>query len=256
MTDPLESAFTKIRWAKDHLVPFDKACKDFLATNPFGSYWDWDSDQEEVVIRFNPKAAPPIEIALMAGDILHNARSALNHAVYGLAVAHCPTLSNRERSNLQFPIVGDLSDFKNERRRGRLLGVPARHRTVIRRLQPYHGGHPNSALKLLTDLNNTDKHHYLNVVAGCVRQAEFGYPTGSLMFCKWADSPFLKEGGDEIVRLTLRPGTPASQLDFDSEWILAIETRSLRPEPPDPARSLLGSMVVGVELALIRLAEA
>ncbi len=253
MTDPLESAFKKIRWAKAHLAPFDNACKDYLATKPFGSFWEWDG--EEIVIRFQPHVSPPIEIALTAGDILHNARSALNHAVYGLAVAHCPTLSNRQRGNLQFPIVGDLNDYRNERRRGRLVGVPAKYRTIIHRLQPYHGLE-NKPLKLLTELNNTDKHHFLNVVAGGVRQAEFGYPSGRLSSVKWADSPFLKEPGDEIARVTLRPLASPTQLDFAPEWILSVEGKGVGSEPPEPARHLLGRIVVGVELALIRLAEA
>lgn len=255
MTDPLESAFKKIGWAKAHLAPFDKACKDFLATAPFGCRWDWDSDHEELVIRFHPLASPPIDIALMAGDILHNARSALNHAVYGLAVTHCPTLTNKERGKLQFPIVSGPSDFNNEKdNMGRLNGVPVKHQLLIEQLQPYPGA-GNIPLKLLTELDNIDKHHYLNVVAGCVRQAEFGYPTGSLTYVQWADSPFLKDANAEIVRLTLRPGTRPSDLDFDPKWVLAVETKEVAPEPPDPARSLLGRIVVGVELALIRLAE-
>ncbi len=93
---------------------------------------------------------PPLELAPIIGDVIHNLRSALEQ------LAH--ELSGRKRKS-QFPIFTDECDFK-------VLGVPmmkgikGRERTLIERVQPHVASNPprSDPLAIISELSNLDKH--------------------------------------------------------------------------------------------------
>lgn len=117
---------------------------------------------------------PGPQMAVIAGDVLFNLRSALDH----IAVAMVPQKARRGAS---FPIEV-MPIWEREGRRflvrepdGRrrfrsaTRGMPTGAITIIERLQPYRGrkeGPEQEALYQLSRLNNADKHRQLVTFAG------------------------------------------------------------------------------------------
>jgi hypothetical protein len=99
----------------------------------------------------------PAGWALIAGDALHNARTALDHIVYAL--------SSRSTKRPSFPILPvqpkSAEDIANWQRATR--GLSQKHLDLVVDFQPYtHPGlHRSANLKLLSALDNRDKHRVL-----------------------------------------------------------------------------------------------
>ena len=114
---------------------------------------------------------PRIEWSILAGEILYNLRSALDHLVWQLVLANGmdPTRAN------QFPILNDEAAWTSDRTAQFLQGVADKDKETIRHLQPF-----NPFLQLwdngecrpfnaqvfgtLQQLCNVDKHRHLNLI--------------------------------------------------------------------------------------------
>jgi hypothetical protein len=99
-------------------------------------------------------------------------RSALDHLVWQLVIANGKTPSGKN----MFPICTTLSNFTEEIRRERLLGVSISAHTLIDALQPYHRGQPLCDLHplwILSKLANIDKHRTLNVTTVLADTVDF-----------------------------------------------------------------------------------
>jgi hypothetical protein len=133
-----------------------------------GTCWDYE---------LHMTRQPDPLLAVIAGDVLFNLRSALDH----IAVAMVPSKLRREAS---FPIeVKPIWERKGRRfvvrepdcrRRFRAAtrGMPRGAVDLIERIQPYHGrneGPEQEALYQLSRLNNADKHRQLVAFAGGVQ---------------------------------------------------------------------------------------
>jgi hypothetical protein len=99
-------------------------------------------------------------IGILAGEFVHQLRSALDHLVWQLAEAnhHTPGEHNA------FPVRLDPfpKGFKKTVSTQQLDGVPAAAIRLIERVQPYHAPNPAEHwLAVLTDLWNADKHRVL-----------------------------------------------------------------------------------------------
>lgn len=105
---------------------------------------------------------------LLAGECVHNVRSALDNLAFALACLSCdPPKKPRE---IAFPIYTDKAQFeKNGRKNIHQLPLPAAE--LIERLQPFQrdgsptfGTPDKDPLVLLQWLSNTDKHQVPSVV--------------------------------------------------------------------------------------------
>ncbi len=118
---------------------------------------------------------PPARWSVVIGEILHDLRSALDHAVTVLTVSE----SGRELRGTEFPIFVDQSlysartatgdEFSRRSGRYKIRGVHAHTKGLIRRVQPF-GAKPGAggefgSLRVLHDLNVVDKHRKLHLVA-------------------------------------------------------------------------------------------
>jgi len=253
----LASANAKLGRAREHLRIFYETVDRFLERKPYGFTREFQDDGRQEFFRLKrnewptDEPWPPDRLSLIYGDVLHNARDALDHAVYGLATENQPSLSDGDRGQLQFPIVRSLHDFQNQKRRGRLCGVPAQQRTVIQRVQPYNpGGWPNYLLGILANLNNTDKHRTVHVVAVSipfVTSADSGNKIG------FPGDRFLRDENAVIAIAML--AEPYVKVDeFNPEFDLAIEEAQLPIGIVESAKSSLASIVRAVRETLLRLA--
>jgi hypothetical protein len=108
------------------------------------------------------------EVVAIAGDVVHNLRSALDHlakqlVLVGLTVAP-PTvpLTDKELRQIEFPIAETATKYEADKAR-KIKGMLPKAIEAIDRLKPYKAG--NDALWRIHELDNIDKHRTLFTVA-------------------------------------------------------------------------------------------
>jgi hypothetical protein len=104
----------------------------------------------------------PIKWSVRIGEILYNFRSTLDHLIEQLVFANGQAPAERDRN--AFPIFLCRKEFQ-DKSKPMLNGVNCGVKTLIERMQPYHGDHLLKHLWRLHMLNNIDKHRHLNMVA-------------------------------------------------------------------------------------------
>ena len=108
---------------------------------------------------------PDTSLVLLAGEILYQLRSSLDHLVHQLVIlsGNANKLKNSRRH--QFPIFERKADY-DKRADGMIDGVSKNIASLVEQQQPYvqrPKGPRNDALWILQDLNNTDKHRLIPV---------------------------------------------------------------------------------------------
>ncbi|HKI24944.1 MAG TPA: hypothetical protein VKA07_01385 [Candidatus Sulfotelmatobacter sp.] len=131
--------------------------------------------------KLNVPKSPPIEIALLAGEIVYHMRSALDHLVFDV-IKRNPNISTidpnwEERS--EFPLwtkplkAGQSTPLPKSKFARMLPGIADAPFAFIESVQPYYGvGAVNNALRFLAHLSNIDKHRRLNFTRPRIRQYE------------------------------------------------------------------------------------
>jgi hypothetical protein len=137
--------------------------------------------------KLNIPKAPPVEISLLAGEMIYQMRSALDHLVFSL-IKKNPLVSTIDpdwEEDCQFPMRTRLpkkrtaplakSDFARD-----LPGIADAPFAFIESVQPYYGlGAVNNALLFLRHLSNIDKHRRLNLIRARIQQHQsVRYPHG------------------------------------------------------------------------------
>lgn len=129
-----------------------------------GGYWFDQHLDDEGILHFTLRfSAVPSEWALLLSEAVHGMRASLDHVVYGLARLQVGReLTDEEARRSEFPIYGrePLTEGLQRRKVG-LLGEDLQQ--MIRRWQPHEHGddYPNSALWLLSELDNRNKHRVI-----------------------------------------------------------------------------------------------
>ncbi len=176
MTQPLDGAYHKVARARKHLDELRFETKQFTDSAPYSLTGAYEPPDDHFVMRWQVHRPAPLRLGLIAGDVVHNLRSALDHVVYQLSVAGGGT-----GRRTQFPISEDEADY-DKWADVFLDGVGSEMRATIKGLQPFHAktakvfhpsdlkpGHPmarNLFLLLIGRLDNVDKHRNLFPVAG------------------------------------------------------------------------------------------
>jgi hypothetical protein len=102
------------------------------------------------------------DVVSIAGDVVHNLRSALDHLAQHLAIVGSASLSDKELRQIEFPIAETPAKYEADKAR-KVKGMRLEAIEAIDRLKPYKGG--NDALWRIHELDNIDKHRALFTVA-------------------------------------------------------------------------------------------
>lgn len=186
---PLDGPRSKLERSKTHLRDLEAAIQRFFESNPY-----------EVVVEDNPhsgqreyrvaRADPlPSCLSLIAGDVIHNARSVLDHVIWRLVKANGGEPQERRTA---FPIWKSKSAYKAGRP-GDAKGISEEALDLLYALKPYKGG--NDALWRLHQLDIVDKHRLLLTVAAANRNIALN--VGAIMRKTFANTP-----GNEWVQDT------------------------------------------------------
>lgn len=156
----------KIEWAEHLLRELEDRVREYAATEPVeldarrGDFFQDGLQAWSVWARV--RTPPPVELSLLAGDVVQNTRGALDY----LAQALVRTVDGEPvdgPGGTQFPVLS-----KPPKRALTIAGCDdeaIRERVVS--LQPYMSEEPDRhPLKLLNALNNTNKHQAIPVLTG------------------------------------------------------------------------------------------
>jgi hypothetical protein len=155
----IPSARKKLERAKFHLDTLhheirlfrEHAPYDFEMTSPGNKRWTPDFN---ITVKVTQAPATPEAWALITGDILTNARGALDHAVFPHIRARKPDL---DRKRIQYPIEDRKDQWENK---ARWFEKPVLK--VVGDSQPYRDTNPLvNPLRVLRELVNMDKHRDL-----------------------------------------------------------------------------------------------
>lgn len=79
----------KIERAKKHIREFEQRLEAFRLRNPYGFMREDDPNTGERIYKVRVSEEPPVEdLALIAGDAIHQTRSALDHLAWQLVEAN------------------------------------------------------------------------------------------------------------------------------------------------------------------------
>ena len=176
------SAKTKLVRAAKHLKAIQRCIATYSASHPYVITKAKGKGTRKLTI---PKA-PPREISVLVGEMLYQMRSALDHLAFDL-VRRNPTgipLPATWFKNCEFPLfinipakgnppVPYITPVPQSVFAKKLPGISKPAFAFIESVQPYYRrAEIDCALAFLAELSNIDKHRYLNIVAGRVRESQ------------------------------------------------------------------------------------
>jgi hypothetical protein len=176
----------KVERAKKHILDLEIARDRFIETEPYVIEPERNPQTGNYIFRVTKLQPPPHDIGLIAGDVAHNLRSALDHLAYQLV------LVNKETPNrsTEFPIFDDAARYvAHSHRKIKLMSQSAQD--AIKATKPYRGR--SNSLWLIHTMDIADKHHTLLVALIHVGQCSVKGP----MYGRFnipETSPPLKEG--------------------------------------------------------------
>jgi len=167
----------------------------------------------------------PIEVGLIAGDVVQNLRAALDQLIWGN--------SEGEKRDAQtaFPIYRTESGY-HEHAPPKIRGIREEGRAHIEKWQPFQWGERASdhPLAMLQDLSNTDKHRALLPVA-IARRHEFiaGYGEFKIEELTYHEASTMDLLNEAMVMTFVTSGEPPDRWAVDAylTFDLAIEGRTL-----------------------------
>ena len=151
------SARLKVQWANAYIDDLNRMFDDFLKSDFYTFSNELDAQTGQYRISVTNKASLPVVVSLLLGDIIHNLRTALDHAATAIA-------SNG--SDVYFPFHKDIINLITPDGvivcgKAKLIekAVPKLGMFIINEIKPYCAGNP--FLWKLTKLDAIDKHKFL-----------------------------------------------------------------------------------------------
>jgi hypothetical protein len=173
---------------------------------PIGDYW----------FRVGGVGVPKREWAVLIGELVHNLRSALDHAVYAAA--------EKPDRDTQFPIFTRRKDWDKKACR-MIYSVPDEPLALIEEAQPYHAPVPRGhVLAVLNRLSNQDKHRLLHTTVLRVEGMAPGFAAEKDVAGILEIEPFLGplEQNANLARVRITTDGPEPKMRMYGEFSLDI----------------------------------
>ena len=156
MTHNLIGVDKKIERAEKHILDLQDARKRFIDTDPYPTGGQRNPETRCPEYRVLSVRAIDSDIAAIAGDVIQNLRSALDHLAYQLVIVG--TRKPGPFTHVYYPIAKSATDYETEKLR-KTKGMRQDAIDAIDATKPYRGG--NDTLWQLHELNLVDKHRLL-----------------------------------------------------------------------------------------------
>jgi hypothetical protein len=179
MVSGIKSAEIKIAQAAKHLRAIKRYVSAYSAAQPHKVTTKPKGKKKLTV----PKS-PPKVISILAGEMIYQMRSALDHLAYELVKRNpnVAAIDPKWYEHCQFPLRINLPTnctcpLPKETFARDLPGIPDEVFKIIEKWQPYYGpaavANTNGCLRILGLLSNIDKHRHLNLIRPRVRQSHY-----------------------------------------------------------------------------------
>jgi hypothetical protein len=269
----LSSARAKLGQAEKHLGSLAAEVARYQQRDPYMPFiqprfgpdipTEVETQNAVLVIALYVKPVPEV-IYLIAGDAIHNLRSALDYLAWQLVLI---SGGNPERSKPQFPVQWDTPNCYDTN------GIPIlmsnqKLRPDIRRLldskwlQPYHAADPDGhPLYFIHNLDIIDKHRHLNVISTSIGGGlvVLGLPCGRTLTMEhkglaradggqWRQMPL--ENGTPLAVFTYSDvgDVPYTEMDVDSQVAIEITIGEIGSidNPALPITDQIGGLIAFV----------
>lgn len=226
----LESCHAKLARADDHLQTLYRETDRWGDTNPITVTRDHNADGSEHLFRLRLTTQPDLwRWAVILGDALHNLRGALDHTVYGLAIAQTGKDPPDDDAKLAFPICSEPRFF--ERQRFRIASLNDATQAAVERAQPYNRLEPGkwfSPLWFLSQLHDIDKHRLAHLTPTAVRPNNLVIEANPGTFeAFWNNGPLVD--GAPLLRVRLTEPNPNMKVNLNATASVVLELAETPP---------------------------
>src|SRR6266480_3756160 len=221
----------KIVRATDHQRALEEEVRAFLDSSPYRVATKNDPASRRLIYYVESVQDTPVRISSIAGDVLQNLRSSLDHLAFELFIVGTHGKAGAGK-HVSFPIFDDANGY-NKYAADKVKGMPGKAVSAINSIRPYRGG--NDVLWQIHRLNNIDKHRFLITVGSAFRSLDLGAHAGAHMlqmmsehcpevakikfpsvFFKSTDKMFPLKPGDELF-LDAPDAKPNPKMQFRFE---------------------------------------
>lgn len=174
---------------------------------------------EHVFYYVAPTPELTIEYGIIAGEVISQTRTALEHAVWEMVPIPDPFKTG-------LPVVWEQAKYQKKASR-MLNGINNSAATIIEGLQPFNNGGTASLLYALDDMWNIDKHRTLNIVATDIVGLQRTYiKDGRLLGRLIGGLPNVHEDRAEAGRLPF-PDFYSAEVEVVIEYGIRLEFRDI-----------------------------
>jgi hypothetical protein len=196
-TTPRQEVKLKLDRAREHADALRDGVLAYFGRKPVVTWDEEDTASGDLITRARATEQPPDRLSLVAGDALHNARTALDHLAWQLVLAG----HGKPGTATCFPVGRNLADYQSLAPKA-LKGASSKAIARIDAVRPWKGG--DDDLWLLHRLDIDDKHKLLVQLAASNRGMAFTVSVGETSLT----APFVNAGphvpladGDEVGRV-------------------------------------------------------
>ncbi len=156
----------RLRRADEHLEEVKALLRAYYREQPYNITGEFDPDAAQIRYAFGEvNAPPPVRVATIGGEVLHNLRSALDHLAWELVEENEAGNATKDTA---FPVLkaAPAANAQGISPPPHVAGgVSATASALIQRVQPYQLGLDFAAdpVYLLRELNNIDKHRHVTI---------------------------------------------------------------------------------------------
>lgn len=150
----LQGVDAKIVRAKIHIETLEQQIVAYLTPGVAKFPSKLDRQKRTCRVTFHLLVEPPLPLSIIAGDVVHNARSALDHLWGALT----------RSSDSRFPCYRETTKW-DDAKADFLCRVPSAAHALVESLQPCSGTNDGHLLGLLNMLSNRDKHKVIYLTA-------------------------------------------------------------------------------------------
>lgn len=258
----LKPCYAKIDRAIDQLEEFARQVDPGGSEGRYGTETVIDLEANEIIIRTLDSERFFVDLAILAGEIIHHSRSALEHAVWILSKAP-------EEYVTGFPVAtpdakfGDRASLlTNKGFLNKIASVSDLVRTMIVEFQPMFPAFQSNELYILNELWKQEKHRLLNMVGVTeeVFQIYLFLPDGkrasiAVGFSETLEANVLPSN-TELGRFTIPDGFASPDMKAVVVMVSAIKFSDAGPATGRLAEQMLRELVSFASFILFRLDEA
>jgi|SRR5271156_4101803 len=212
----------KVERAKQHVRDLDSATRQFLDSKPYIVGTKRNPQTRQLIYYVVSVKPIPSHLTLIAGDVIQNLVSALDHLAYQLVLKDTKGVPPKPKK-IYFPIFESSTEYE-ARKCGKIEGAGKDTFDAIDKIKPYKGG--NDDLWILHRLNNIEKHRLLLTVGSATSGMNIGQYLANFMS---KNTPVVAPGAWESMNLFLAPEDTGFPLEAGFE--LFIDAVDAEPDP-------------------------